>query len=68
MSSPMTGTGVRRVRRQLGLTQREFGERVGVAAMTVSRWERGVLAVGSTAAILIQLLGELNLRQEGKSK
>ena len=41
------------LREALGLTQAEFGERIGVDKMTVSRWERGVLRPGdeSLAAI-----------------
>jgi DNA-binding XRE family transcriptional regulator len=31
------------LREALGLTQAEFGERIGVDKMTVSRWERGTL-------------------------
>lgn len=31
------------LREALGMTQAEFGERVGVDKMTVSRWERGAL-------------------------
>ena len=61
----MTGAEVRRVRKLLGLTQRAFGERVGVASNTVARWERDELTVGSTAAILIRLLGQLH-RKEGR--
>ena len=53
------------MRRQLDLTQREFAERVGVAQNTVARWERDELTVGSTAAILIRLLGQLH-RKEAK--
>jgi transcriptional regulator with XRE-family HTH domain len=54
----MTGDEVRRTRRLLGLTQRQFGERVGVWRNTVARWERDELTVGTTAAILIRLLAE----------
>ena len=41
------------LREALGLTQAEFGERIGVDKMTVSRWERGALRPGdeSLAAI-----------------
>jgi transcriptional regulator with XRE-family HTH domain len=60
----MKGTEVRRVRKLLGLSQRAFAERVGVAPNTVARWERDELTVGSTAAILIRLLGQLH-RKEG---
>lgn len=31
------------LREALGLTQKEFGEQLGVDKMTVSRWERGAL-------------------------
>ena len=54
----MTREEVRAARKQLGLSQVEFGRRVGVAGNTVSRWELGTLTVGSTAAILIRLLAE----------
>jgi transcriptional regulator with XRE-family HTH domain len=56
---------VRRIRKRLGLTQSAFAERVGVTGLTVSRWERGVLTVGSTAAILIRLLGDLEGQKGG---
>jgi DNA-binding transcriptional regulator YiaG len=32
---------IKELRRQLGLTQTEFAERVGVNQATVSRWEQG---------------------------
>jgi DNA-binding transcriptional regulator YiaG len=54
----VTGDEVRQVRRLLGLTQRQFAERVGVARVTVTRWEGGSVTVGSTAAILIRLLAQ----------
>ena len=56
----MRGGEVRRVRKQLGLTQRAFAERVGVNPNTVARWERNEVTVGSTAAILIRLLEKLH--------
>lgn len=34
---------ITRLREGLGLTQRAFGERIGVDKMTVSRWERGTM-------------------------
>lgn len=36
--SPKT---IRAVRRQLGLTQRQFGDRLGISFVTISRWENG---------------------------
>jgi len=59
----MTGRQVRHVRKALGDTQRAFAQRVGVAMNTVTRWESGNVRVGSTAAILIRLLGELHRKE-----
>jgi len=36
-----TGELIREIRERLGLSQRELGERLGVAGSSVSRWERG---------------------------
>ncbi len=63
----MTGREVRQVRKMLGLTQVGFAEKVGVTSNTVARWERDELTVGSTAAILIGLLGRLH-RKENKRR
>lgn len=35
---------IKRVRRELGWTQAELADALGVAANTVARWERGELA------------------------
>src|SRR5437762_84575 len=37
----MTGTQLRRTRRDLGLTQAQFAKLASVAPNTVARWERG---------------------------
>jgi DNA-binding transcriptional regulator YiaG len=39
--SIMTGQDIRTIREQLGLSQREFGERLGVKRLAVARWESG---------------------------
>lgn len=36
------GAGLRAARRRAGLTQKQLAEALGVASLTVSRWERGV--------------------------
>lgn len=41
MSTNATAAFVRAAREHLGLTQTEFGERLGVTRRTVSNWERG---------------------------
>lgn len=42
------------LREGLGLTQKEFGEGVGVDKMTVSRWERGTLRPSSESLAAIE--------------
>jgi DNA-binding transcriptional regulator YiaG len=64
----MTSREVKATRRLLGLTQREFAERVGVRPNTVHRWEAGSLTVGSTAAILIRLLAQQARERRGRNR
>lgn len=40
----MEPSAITALRRDLGLSQAEFGQLFGSHAMTVSKWERGVLA------------------------
>jgi transcriptional regulator with XRE-family HTH domain len=49
----MTGKQIRRIRDAMGLTQVDFGERIGLAGNSVARIERGVMIVTKTVAILV---------------
>lgn len=44
------------LREALGLTQVEFGARLGVDSMTVSRWERGAVRPGPAAVKALERL------------
>ncbi len=50
------------LREGLGMTQQEFGERVGVDKMTVSRWERGALRPRAAARSAIERVRKEALR------
>lgn len=50
------------IRNSLNLSQASFGQLLGVHAMTVSKWERGVLAPNAYQATLIN-----NFEQAAKS-
>ncbi len=52
----MEGGDFRKIRKQLDLTQAEFAELIGVKPNTLARWERGVLPISKTIALLAQLL------------
>ena len=43
------GTLVRSLRQQLGMTQEEFAQEIGVALSTVSRWENAHAEPGNLA-------------------
>lgn len=51
------------LREGLGLTQAEFGDRVGVDKMTVSRWERGTLRPSNESLAAIEGLRSKAVRR-----
>jgi DNA-binding transcriptional regulator YiaG len=53
----VTGKDVKRIRESLGLSQREFAERLGVHTITVAKWEAGMQGMRGPAERLISLLG-----------
>ena len=56
---------VRELRERLGMTQAEFAREVGVDAVTVSRWERGVM---KPTALAIKMMEALAKRAERRGK
>ena len=58
----VTGAEVRRIRKQLALTQRELAKQLGVAENTVARWERDEMGMRSTAEKLLRLLAQAGPR------
>ena len=50
----MPGDELKQLRTRLGLTQDELGQRLGVARVTVARWEIGLRRVPELAARLMQ--------------
>ena len=56
MDQPPSPGFLRTLRQALGLTQQEFGRRVGVDKLTVSRWERGELRPGTKSLNVIRSL------------
>ena len=51
------------LREALGLTQKEFGERIGVDKMTVSRWERGALRPSDESLVVVEKLRKEAVRR-----
>jgi len=60
MSQPLS-----RLRQRLGLSQSAFAELLGVHAMTVSKWERGVLKPGAHQQRLLKALARAPEREQG---
>jgi transcriptional regulator with XRE-family HTH domain len=61
----MTGPELRDLRIQLGLTQEELGKRLGVARVTVTRWELELRHIAEPMARLVQYLAK-EVRAERK--
>lgn len=58
MDNIRTGALIRRLRRELGLTQLQLADRLGVSDKAVSKWERGLGSPEvSTLPRLSQVLG-----------
>jgi DNA-binding transcriptional regulator YiaG len=54
----MSPDDVRALRARLGLTQKALAAALGVAPMTVARWEQGVNAVSALARTSLTLLAQ----------
>lgn len=63
----MTPIGLRRIRRELGLTQEALAKAVGVDRLTVVRWETGVHGIPEPTVRLIQrIAAEARGKRKGK--
>lgn len=63
----MTGQELKELRMQLRLTQEELGKRLGVARVTVARWELGLRQIAEPMARLVQYLAK-EVKAERKQK
>ena len=54
----VTGPQLRRIRKQLGLTQVALAERIGVTSTSVARWERSEIGISEPVARLVKLLAQ----------
>ena len=65
----MTGDEFKQLRTRLGMTQDELGQRLGVARVTVARWEIGLRRVPELAARLVQHVAkEVKAEQKKRKK
>lgn len=63
----MTGQELKVLRQQMGLTQKELAEKLGVPWNTVARWEVGMRRIFEPVARLVQYLAkEVRAEQERK--
>jgi len=61
----MTGQELKDLRRQMGLTQKELAEKIGVPWNTVARWEVGMRRIFEPVARLVHYLAK-EVRAEQK--
>ena len=63
----MTGQELKALRQQMGLTQKELAEKLGVPWNTVARWEVDMRRIFEPVARLVHYLAK-EVRAEEKSK
>ncbi len=54
----MNAAEIRTIRDRLGLTQPQLAQLLGVHALTVSKWERGILTPSVHQATMLQSFGK----------
>ena len=64
----MTGDELKQLRMKLGMTQDELGQRLGVARVTVARWEIGLRRLPELAARLMQHVAKEVQEEQKKRK
>jgi len=64
--TPLTGTEVRFLRKEMGMKARELADFLGVSPVTVSRWETGAERVGDITDRLVRCLYLFHRIQAGR--
>ncbi len=65
----MTEKEFKELRHQMGLTQKELAEKIGVPWNTVARWEVGMRKIAEPIARLVHYLAkEVNAKQQKKKR
>jgi HTH-type transcriptional regulator / antitoxin MqsA len=64
----MTPQELRRIRKELGLTQRELAELAGVAPNSIARQERGEIGIREPLARLIRILANQKILKSKSTK
>jgi len=54
----MTGDELRKIRKELKLTQAQMGELVGITANSIARQERGEMGIREPVAMLVRLIAK----------
>jgi len=57
---------LKRIRQKLGLTQKELAENLGVALVTVGRWEAGMRKISEPVARLIERIAAEERKKKGR--
>ena len=68
MMYTMTGGELRRIRKAMGLTQRQMAEKLGVTSTSVARMERGEQKIMQVTTLAVRYLQVVESKKRGKNK
>lgn len=66
MGDKMTAMEVKKIREELGVSQYELADRLGVTQAAVSLWESGARLPSATVVKLLKIIRNEENRQRGK--
>ena len=64
----MTGGEMRRIRKGLGLTQKQLAEKVGISWNSIARQERNKMGISEPVARLVRILAGQKAKKGGRGK
>jgi transcriptional regulator with XRE-family HTH domain len=60
----MSNRELLKIRKRLGLTQKQLAEKIGVRSNTIARWERGEVKISEPVSKLIHMIAQAETERQ----